>query len=77
MIDLNLCEQQQINALLRIKESGDSNLSGLFKQLSDQAKERLVSATDMVSVHRLQGRAEAFEDLLRAIEEAPKVAHRS
>ena len=41
------------------------------------AKGRLVSATDMVTIHRLQGRAEAFEDLLKAIEESPKVVNRS
>jgi hypothetical protein len=30
----------------------------------------------MVQIHRLQGRAEAFEDLLKAVEEAPKADKR-
>lgn len=77
MIDLNLCDQQQVSALLRIKETGDKALLNLFKEEAEKAKARLVSATDMVSVHRLQGRAEAFEDLLAAIEDAPKVGNRS
>lgn len=77
MIDLNLCGQQQVSALLRIKETGDKALLNLFKEEAEKAKARLVSATDMVSVHRLQGRAEAFEDLLAAIEDAPKVGNRS
>ena len=77
MIDLNLCDPQHVKALLRLKETGETALLGLFKAESELAKARLVSATDMVSIHRLQGRAEAFEDLLTALEEAVKVANRS
>ena len=77
MIDLNLCDPQHVKALLRLKETGEAALLGLFKAESELAKARLVSATDMVSVHRLQGRAEAFQDLLTSIEEAAKVANRS
>jgi|TARA_B110000908_G_scaffold80542_1_gene96475 hypothetical protein len=77
MIDLNLCDPKHVKALLRLKETGEAALLGLFKAESELAKARLVSATDMVSVHRLQGRAEAFEDLLTSIEEAAKVANRS
>ena len=77
MIDLNLCDPQHVQALLRLKETGEAALLGLFKAESELAKARLVSATDMVSIHRLQGRAEAFEDLLTALEEAVKVANRS
>ena len=77
MIDLNLCDPQHVKALLRLRETGEAALLGLFRAESELAKARLVSATDMVSVHRLQGRAEAFEDLLTSIEEAAKVANRS
>jgi|TARA_B110000908_G_scaffold170899_1_gene231870 hypothetical protein len=77
MIDLNLCDPQHVRALLRIKEVGDTSLVDLLGELRDTAKGRLVSATDTVTIHRLQGRAEAFEDLLKAIEESPKVANRS
>ena len=77
MIDLNLCDPQHVKALLRLRETGEAALLGLFRAESELAKARLVSATDMVSVHRLQGRAEAFEDLLTSVEEAAKVANRS
>jgi|TARA_R110000823_G_scaffold231493_1_gene358172 hypothetical protein len=77
MIDLNLCNRQQIQALLRLKEDGNSALVPLLEELVEAAKARLVIATDMVNIHRLQGRAEAFEDFLRAIEESPKVTNRS
>jgi hypothetical protein len=39
-------------------------------------KQKLVYANDMGTIHRLQGRAEAFEDLLKAIEESSKVKAR-
>ena len=77
MIDLNLCDPQHVKALLRLKETGEDALLGLFKAEAELAKARLVSATDTVTIHRLQGRAEAFEDLLTAIEEAAKVVNRS
>ena len=77
MIDLNQCDSQHVNALLRVKETGDTSLQDLLGELVNMAKGRLVSATDMVTIHRLQGRAEAFEDLLKAIEESPKVVNRS
>ena len=77
MIDLNRIEAQHAKSLLRLKEIGDTAFSGLLEELTDIAKERLVHATDTVNIHRLQGRAEAFEDLLKAIEESPKVVNRS
>ena len=77
MIDLNQCGSQHVNSLLRVKEAGDTSLQDLLGELVNMAKGRLVSATDMVTIHRLQGRAEAFEDLLKAIEESPKVVNRS
>ena len=77
MIDLNLCNQQQIQALLGLKEAGNSALVNLLEGLVEAAKARLVTATDTVNIHRLQGRVEAFEDFLRAIKESPKVANRS
>ena len=77
MIDLNLCNQQQVQALLSLKEAGNPALVKLLEELVEAAKARLVTATDTVNIHRLQGRAEAFEDFLRAIEESPKVTNRS
>jgi len=76
MIDLNLCDRQQAQALLQIKETGNDQLPSLLRAEAEIAKAKLVTATDTVSIHRLQGRAEAFEDLLRAIEDSPKVVKR-
>ena len=77
MIDLNLCDKQQINALLKIKETGNTALLALLEEQIQKAVSRLQQADDMVMVHRLQGRCEAFNDLLTAIEESPKVVNRS
>ena len=77
MIDLNLCDQQQINALLRIKETGNNALIALLAEQTEPAVSRLLQADDMATIHRLQGRCEAFKDLLKAIDDSPKVANRS
>jgi hypothetical protein len=76
MIDLNSLDRQHIFALLSIKEQG-SKLPALLQAEAEEARRKLVRATDMVEIHRLQGRVEAFEDLLTAVEESPKVANRS
>lgn len=77
MIDLNSIDKQQARALLRLKEIGGDKLLEFFKDEIGRGTQKLVKATDMVEIHRLQGRVEAFEDLLRAIEESAKVANRS
>ena len=77
MIDLNLCDQQQINAMLRIKETGNNALIALLEEQTEKAVSRLLQADDMATIHRLQGRCEAFKDLLKAIDDSPKVANRS
>lgn len=77
MIDLNSIDKQQVRALLRIKEEGSGKLLEFFNEEIDRGTQKLVKATDMVEIHRMQGRVEAFEDLLRAIEESAKVINRS
>ena len=39
----------------------------------EETKQKLVYANEIDIIHRLQGRAEAFEDLLKAIEESQKI----
>ena len=73
MIDLNNAEIQAVKALLRLREPGNEALLGLIEAELETAKQKLVKAVDMVQVHRLQGRAEAFDDLLKAVEESPKL----
>lgn len=73
MIDLNNAEIQAVKALLRLKEPGNEALLRLMKAELETAKQKLVKAVDMVQVHRLQGRAEAFDDLLKAVEESPRL----
>ena len=77
MIDLNLCDQQQVNSLLKIKETGNNAFIALLEGQIEKAVSRLLQADDMAVVHRLQGRCEAFKDLLKAIEDSPKVINRS
>jgi hypothetical protein len=69
-----MADVQAIKALLRLKEPGNEALLKLIELQISEAKQKLVRADDMVLIHRLQGRAEAFEDLLKAIEDARKVS---
>lgn len=72
MIDLNSADPQSVRALARLKEPGGEAILRLLRAELDAAKQKLVYASDMGMIHRLQGRAEAFEDLLRAAEESAK-----
>jgi hypothetical protein len=74
MINVNMADVQAIKALLRLREPGNEALLKLIELQISEAKQKLVRADDMVLIHRLQGRAEAFEDLLKAIEDARKVS---
>jgi hypothetical protein len=77
MIDLNTVDIQVVNALVRTREPGNEALIRLFSAELESAKQKLIHATDMATVHRLQGRAEAFYDLLEAVNDAPKVENRA
>jgi len=73
MIDLNNAESQAVKALTRLREPGTEAFLRLIEAELESAKQKLVHAADMVQVHRLQGRAEALQDILTAVEESPKV----
>jgi hypothetical protein len=72
MIDLNSADPQSVTALARLREPGGEAILRLLRAELDAAKQKLVHAGDTVHIHRLQGRAEAFDDLLRAAEESAK-----
>jgi trehalose-6-phosphate synthase len=76
MINVNKLGIQGATALNRLREPEfDSVITTLQGEL-EEAKQKLVHADETVYIHRLQGRAEAFEDLLKAIEESRKVLSR-
>ena len=73
MINVNKLDSSEISALNRLREPGiDKVITILQGELEDTKRDR-VYANEMDIIHRLQGRAEAFEDLLKAIEESQKV----
>jgi hypothetical protein len=45
----------------------------LFQEELEATKQKLIYADDINVIHRLQGKAEAYEDLLKAVEESQKV----
>ena len=73
MIDLNTLESGEIATLNRLREPGVNKIIKILQDQLEGTKSKLVHAREMDVIHRLQGRAEAFEDLLRAIHESQKV----
>ena len=73
MINVNKLDSSEISALNRLREPGIDKVLTILQGELEDTKQKLVYANEMDIIHRLQGRAEAFEDLLKAIEESQKV----
>jgi len=73
MINVNKLDSSEILALNRLREPGIDKVLTILQGELEDTKQKLVYANEMGIIHRLQGRAEAFEDLLKAIEESQKV----
>jgi hypothetical protein len=73
MINVNKLDSLEISALNRLREPGINKVITILQGELEETKQKLVYANEMGLIHRLQGRAEAFEDLLKAIEESQKV----
>jgi len=73
MINVNNLETQEITALNRLREPGLDKIVTILQGELEGTKQKLIYANEMAQVHRLQGRAEASADLLKAIEESQKV----
>ena len=73
MINVNKLDSSEISALNRLREPGIDKVITILQGELEDTKQKLVYANETDIIHRLQGRAEAFEDLLKAIEESQKV----
>ena len=73
MINVNKLDSLEISALNRLREPGVNKVITILQGELEETKQKLVYANEMDIIHRLQGRAEAFEDLIKAIEESQKV----
>ena len=76
MINVNSLSVSEVSALNRLREPGVNKILTVLENELASTKQKLVYANEMGTIHRLQGRAEAFEDLLKAIEESSKVKAR-
>ena len=76
MININELSEQHVMALARLGDPQMVQVIEMLRHVNDETKASLVKAGDMVSVHRLQGRAEAYENLLRSIEDARRIVAR-
>ena len=76
MINVNSLSVSEVSALNRLREPGVNKILTVLENELASTKQKLVYANEMGTIHRLQGRAEAFEDLLKAVEESSKVKAR-
>jgi hypothetical protein len=72
MINTNTLSVQEKQALNRLQDPSTGKVLELLQRELDGAKQKLVYASDTGIIHRLQGRAEAFEDLLTVVKESQK-----
>jgi len=73
MIDVNRFDKRALDALVRLKEPHMKWFLDLVDSELEDAKRKLVYTGETDALRRLQGRAEALEDVLRAVEDASKV----
>lgn len=76
MINVRELSNQELHALSRMRLDNAAVLKLVASQV-EATKQKLVREGDMVIIHRLQGRAEAYEDLLRAVEESAEALNRA
>lgn len=69
-------ETAHVKALARLREPGYEKLLEVLQLQLEETKAQLVAADEMARIHRLQGRAQAFDDLLKAAADAVKVESR-
>lgn len=77
MVTLNDLTPDHLRALARLKQIGGERTLEVIDIFMEDGKDSLVTASDMVSIHRLQGRVEAFRMFKEAVEEAAKLDARS
>ena len=73
MINVNKLSSSEVTALNRIREPGINQVLKVLQDELESTKQKLVYANEMDVIHRMQGRAEALEDLLKAVDESQKV----
>ena len=77
MIDLNQFNPDEIRALARIRQMGGKQVQDVIEKVITEWQDALVSASDMVRIHRLQGRVEALRGLLAAVDAAAELDTRN
>lgn len=77
MINLNELTHQEIQSLARLKQIGGDSVIKVLEKFVAAEKDSLVAADEMAIIHRLQGRVQAYRNLIEAVDEAVKLDARS
>ena len=76
MVDLNELTPDQIRSLAALRQIGGEKIFGVIEVFVSDCQDQLVSADNMVRIHRLQGRVEAYRDLIQAAKDAAVIDSR-
>lgn len=77
MLNANDLTPQAIRALSQVPQINDGQVITALEDALSSVRQKLVYAGDMVLIHRLQGKAQAIEELLQAIKDSTEVVRRS
>jgi hypothetical protein len=73
MLNVNELTADERRSLARLKQIGGERVLEVILKFASKDVDKLKKATEMVIIHRLQGRVEALEDLIQAASDAAKL----
>lgn len=66
----------QLKTVIHCRSNGMEPLAEMFASALEDVKAKLITATDTVHIHRLQGKAQALHDFIELLETAPQIVER-
>ena len=76
MTTFNSATTPQLKTVVYCRANGMEPLAEMFESALEDVKAALITATDTVYIHRLQGKAQALNDFIELLETAPQIVAR-
>lgn len=77
MLNINELSPDEVRALARLKQLGGERVLEVIQKFADYETFILKKADETVRIYRQQGRAGAYEDLVKAVNDAATIDARS
>lgn len=66
----------QLRTVIYCRSNGMEPLAEMFASALDDVKAKLITATDTVHIHRLQGKAQALHDFIDLLDTVDQIVER-